>query len=90
MKPTLPALTILLALMVRAWFRTQGKPRERALATAHLAAAAMLGLIAIRLISFHPVDSLLYGGMRLNWWIDIGLSLLVGGAAWIAWRSNGD
>lgn len=88
----LSVAAILLVLLVvpilaRNWARSRGDKRTQALGIAQLAAFAMLGLIALRLISFHPVDSLLYGGLRLNWWLDVGLSLLVGFAAWIGWKS---
>lgn len=88
----LSVAAILLVLLVvpilaRNWARSRGDKRRQALGIAQLAAFAMLGLIALRLISFHPVDSLLYGGLRLNWWFDVGLSLLVGFAAWIGWKA---
>lgn len=91
----LSVAAILLVLLVvpilaRNWARSRGDKRRQALGMAQLAAFAMLGLIALRLISFHPIDSLLYGGLRLNWWFDIGLSLLVGTAAWIGWRASQD
>lgn len=35
----------------------------------------MTGLIAIRLISFHGTDQLLYKGPHLNWVVDIGATL---------------
>jgi len=54
---------------------------ERALLWATRASAAMLVLVALRLISFHPVDAILYQPLRLNWVFDIGLTALVGIAA---------
>ncbi len=47
-----------------------------------LAILAMIALVALRLISFHAIDALLYGGPHLNWVIDIGASMLAGTAAW--------
>lgn len=46
---------------------------------------AMTGLIALRLISFHGTDQLLYKGPHLNWVIDTGATLasLVGAAGFI-------
>jgi len=41
----------------------------------------MLVLIALRIISLHPIDALLYGPAKLNWLGDIGLSCVVAGAA---------
>ena len=49
---------------------------------AWLAIAAMLGMIAARLISFHALDSLLYGGPHFNWLVDPGATLLSMYAAW--------
>lgn len=91
----LSVIAILLVLLVvtilaRNWARSRGDKRRQALGVAQLAAFAMLGLIALRLISFHPIDSLLYGGLRLNWWFDVGLSLLVGFAAWSGWKTSRD
>lgn len=34
----------------------------------------MIFLLALRLISLHSVDALLYGRLKLNWIIDLGLS----------------
>lgn len=47
---------------------------------AMLSLAGMIVLIILRVISFHPVDRLLYGA-RLNWALDPGLTLMVLGAA---------
>lgn len=62
--------------------------RERASFALILALGGALGmmvLIMLRLISLHAVDALLYGQPKLNWFGDIGLSCLVGGAAlWYA------
>ena len=46
---------------------------------------AMTGLIAIRLISFHGTDQLLYKGPHLNWVVDMGATLtsLAGAAGFI-------
>lgn len=43
--------------------------------------AAMIPLIMVRLVSLSPIDALLYGPLKLNWIVDLGLSLLVGGCA---------
>lgn len=47
----------------------------------------MLGVIALRLISFHDLDRLLYGPVRMNWVLDIGSTVLV---AWAAVRFGRD
>lgn len=62
--------------------RLDGTPKAFYLFLGKLAGLAMLGLVALRLISFHAVDSLLYGGPHLNWVIDMGASLVAGYAAW--------
>lgn len=55
--------------------------RNLALAAALGAAFAMLVLIALRVISLHAIDALLYGPIKLNWVIDLGTSLIVLSAA---------
>ena len=64
------------------WRRVLGDKRKRAILLAWAGLFAMAVLIVLRIISFHSIDSLLYDGPRLNWWIDIGASLLVAFAAW--------
>lgn len=46
-----------------------------------LAGAAMLFLVALRLISLHMIDRALYGPFKLNWIVDIGASAAVLAAA---------
>lgn len=62
-----------------------GKLRRGALPLATLVAASgcatMLCLIVLRLVSFHVTDVLLFGGPRLNWFLDIGSTLSVAYAA---------
>jgi len=63
------------------WRGTAASRRER---MAHLARLGMLGmgaLIVLRTVSLHGIDTWLYSGPRLNWWLDIGSSLVVGLAA---------
>ena len=43
----------------------------------------MLLLIAMRLVSLHMIDMLLYGPIKFNWFADLGLSCLI---AWASWR----
>ncbi|MEZ5687679.1 MAG: hypothetical protein R3E21_02685 [Caenibius sp.] len=54
---------------------------RRCLAWSRLAILAMVGLIGLRMISYHPVDALLYGGPHLNRVIDVGATLAIGWAA---------
>ena len=65
-------------------WRMRNRRREGArwLMLGRMAALAMLGLIVMRLISFHAIDGLLYGRLHLNWVEDLGASLLAGYAAW--------
>ncbi|MCK9541351.1 MAG: hypothetical protein M0R03_04890 [Novosphingobium sp.] len=51
--------------------------RARAVNHAFLALAVMAGLIALRIVSFHPIDALLYRPLHLNWVIDIGATAAV-------------
>jgi hypothetical protein len=57
------------------------RPMERALFWAKAAALAMAGLIALRLISFHPTDTLLYSGPHLNRLIDPAIALVAAAQA---------
>lgn len=49
-------------------------------------AAVMVFVLALRLVSLHPIDSLLYGPIKLNWIMDVGSSLAVLGSALYYWR----
>ena len=62
-------------------FRNIRGRRNVAVMVAGASAFVMIALVALRLISLHPVDALLYGSVKLNWIIDIGSSLVVLGAA---------
>lgn len=44
-----------------------------------IGSGAMLMLIALRLVSFHWVDVILYGYLKVNWLADLGISI---GIAW--------
>lgn len=55
---------------------------ERHLTLALLALAGFVPLYALRTISWHVADMLLYGGsLRLNWVLDLALTVLVAGSA---------
>lgn len=62
-------------------FRSVRGRRNVAVMVAAASAFVMIALVALRLISLHPVDALLYGPFKLNWIIDIGTSLIVLGAS---------
>ena len=66
--------------MLKRFRATRGR-RNFALFWAIVAVGSLVALMALRIISFHPVDALLYGPLKLNWVIDIGASLLAMGAA---------
>lgn len=51
--------------------------RNIAVLTAVGCTGGMLFLAALRLVSLHSVDQLLYGPLKLNWLADLGLSLAV-------------
>lgn len=74
------------------WFyRTVRNRRSRRGIAAMIALGSgggMIFLIVLRMISFHPIDRLLYG-FKLNWVIDIGTSLAVLGAALYCLRVSG-
>ncbi|WP_120077449.1 hypothetical protein [Aurantiacibacter odishensis] len=88
--PLLVAAAIALFIMgMAAWHhisRTHGP--QRYLAVAEMAALAFAPLFALRLLSLHSVDQLLYyGPVKGNWLIDAGLTLLVAGCALLALRT---
>ncbi|MFM2371322.1 MAG: hypothetical protein RIS85_1059 [Pseudomonadota bacterium] len=56
-------------------------PRGWARFWALIGITVMLGVILMRLISFHELDRLLYGPVRMNWVLDIGSALLVAASA---------
>lgn len=60
--------------------RVRGR-RNLALICAFGCIGAMAVLIALRMISLHATDRLLYGALKLNWFGDVGLSLATLGAA---------
>ncbi len=70
------AFSIGLAWIYRVGRRIQGR-RNIAVALALICGAAMLFLIALRMISLHAIDALLYGPLKLNWFADVGLSCLI-------------
>lgn len=84
-RPVVAALILLISGIAGWWAyrfgRTLHGRRNIATAVALAAGFAMLLLIALRLISLHFIDVFLYGPAKLNWFGDIGLSLLVGAAA---------
>jgi fumarate reductase subunit D len=56
---------------------------SRIVALAGSICGGLVLLVALRLVSFHAIDVLLFRGPRLNWFLDIGGTLAVAGAA--AW-----
>lgn len=68
------------ALMLRSRV-LQRKGPSRIAAIAGLACAGMVLLVMLRLVSLHLIDVLLFRGPRLNWFIDIGTTLVTG---WMA------
>lgn len=59
----------------------KGRPRDWSRFWAMVGVTVMMGVIAMRLISFHELDRFLYGPIRGNWILDLGSSLLVAFAA---------
>lgn len=71
----------ILAVFLRGWFRRTPSRRQ---ILANLGVLAMFGfvsLFALRLTSLHAIDALLYGPLKLNWVIDLSLTVLAAGAA---------
>lgn len=84
-RPLIAALAIIAMVAVPLWisraYRLARSRRDTALAIAQLGALLMLGTISLRMVSFSPIDKLLYGPLKLNWIGDLGSALLVGGCA---------
>jgi len=84
-RPIVVTLVVLVgaggSLLLYRWTLALRGRRNRARIAAVLAACAMLFLVALRLISLHPIDVLLYGPLKLNWIGDLGASLVVLGSA---------
>lgn len=60
---------------------------ETPIAWARTAAIAMLALVVVRVISFHPFDAVLYAKpLHPNWILDLGLTGIVAAAAVMALR----
>ena len=82
------AVFVLVAVLACGWlaWRWRSMPVHRA-----LSAAGALGLLAfsmVRLISFHPLDRLIYasfGPLRLNYLIELALIGAVAAGAWLLW-----
>jgi len=71
----------LLIWMAKKLHHLRERPRSRLRLIAGMAMVAMAGLIALRIVSLHYTDWLLFSGLigpiRLNWIIDVGASLSV-------------
>lgn len=66
----------------RIWMRRRRSPAGKARFLALVALSAYLPLWALRLVSFHGMDRILYGSpLHLNWLIDGSLALTCGGCA---------
>lgn len=79
---TLIASTIVLFLVFHAWTSGRQSVRRWLVQFAQLAAMGFIPLYALRIISLHSMDRLLYSGpVRLNWILDGLLALSVAGAA---------
>ncbi len=55
---------------------------------AQMASLVMLTLVAVRLVSLHSIDTLLYGPLKLNWFVDLGCALAVGVCAILSMRED--
>ncbi|MEP5576127.1 MAG: hypothetical protein ABJP48_06735 [Erythrobacter sp.] len=89
-----PIVLLILALgaglLMRALFRiSKSAPKGMDLATtgAGFAALLMSLLIALRIVSLHSLDALLYGPLKINWFVDIGCAIAVMGCAILYIRS---
>lgn len=72
----------MLFLFYRLWRRERPASRARLVLLAQFALLGLVPLFALRLVSLHQVDTVLYGGaLRLNWLIEGAICLAVGGSA---------
>lgn len=71
--------------------RTVRGRRNAAVFVGYGGALAMLALLTLRLISLHQIDAVLYGPLKLNWFADLGASLVVllaaGAYIWLVVRN---
>jgi len=65
------------------WRALGRHPARRALFWAQCGATAMAGLVAVRVVSLHATDTLLFSGPHLNRVIDPALALFVLVQAWL-------
>lgn len=83
--PVAAGLLIVFALAAQFWiartYRALKGRRNVAVALAQLGAFVMLGMIALRMVSFSLIDRLLYGPLKLNWIGDLAATALVAGCA---------
>lgn len=75
------------ALIFGTWYalRRNMKGARRYVSLAQMAMIGFVPLFALRMVSFHFMDRLLYGPLKLNWLLDGGLTMLaaVGAVAYI-------
>ncbi len=88
--PIFAALFIVAATIGAFWlFTVSRRIRGRRNIATMIAIACACGitfLMLLRIVSLHSVDALLYGPLKLNWIIDIGLSAVVLGCGVQYWR----
>jgi hypothetical protein len=74
-------ITLSASLWIARKYRFAKGRRGAAVITAQVGALLMAGTMALRMVSFSPVDKLLYGPLKLNWIGDLGSTFLVAGCA---------
>lgn len=78
----LAAVAVAVVVALRLWACRQRGTRHAALLASSLAMLGYGPLYALRILSFHATDRLLYGSpVHLNWLLDAGLSLVAGTSA---------
>ena len=69
-------------LFIRSWRASRPFSRARLVLVSRFALLGLIPLFALRLVSLHAVDRVLYNGpIRLNWMLEGAISLAVGGSA---------
>ena len=79
---TLAICAAIFVAMVRKWRRLRDRRLRRLVLLSRFALAGYLPLFALRLVSLHATDRLLYAGpVKINWLADGALALLAAGSA---------
>ncbi|RDC59705.1 hypothetical protein HME9302_00897 [Alteripontixanthobacter maritimus] len=80
------AALVLIAVAVGVWQAMTFRKRTFSMLAGTLATLGFIGLIVLRIISFHPLDQLIYasaGPLRVNYLLELGLLALAAYGVWL-------